>query len=278
MFEGRKLLIATKHKKEIVIAPILEKELGVTCFVAPDLDTDELGTFTGEVERRDDPFTTARKKCLLAMEITGCDLAIASEGSFGAHPSFFFIHADDEILLFMDKRNDLEIIVRELSTETNFNGSEIKNEKELIDFAFNAQFPSHGLILRKSKDDFSDILKGITNPENLVDTYRNFMSSYGSAYVETDMRAVYNPSRMKVIEKATKKMAEKINSLCPSCQTPGFGITAAKQGLPCESCNFPTQSTLSYIYSCLKCSFTKEEKYPNVKRSEDPMYCDLCNP
>ena len=61
MFEGRKLLIATKHKKEIVIAPILEKELGVTCFVAPDLDTDELGTFTGEVERRDDPFTTARK-------------------------------------------------------------------------------------------------------------------------------------------------------------------------------------------------------------------------
>ena len=54
MFEGRKLLIATKHKKEIVIAPILEKELGVTCFVAPDLDTDELGTFTGEVERRDD--------------------------------------------------------------------------------------------------------------------------------------------------------------------------------------------------------------------------------
>ena len=67
MFKGRKLVIATKHEKEKVIAPILEKELGVKCFVAPDLDTDLLGTFTGEVERKDDPIITARKKCLIAM-------------------------------------------------------------------------------------------------------------------------------------------------------------------------------------------------------------------
>ena len=33
MFKGRNLLIATKHEKEKVIAPILEKELGVKCFV-----------------------------------------------------------------------------------------------------------------------------------------------------------------------------------------------------------------------------------------------------
>lgn len=55
MFQGRKLLIATKHEKEKAIASIFEKELGVKCFVAPNLDTDTLGTFTGEIERKDDP-------------------------------------------------------------------------------------------------------------------------------------------------------------------------------------------------------------------------------
>lgn len=61
MFKGRNLLIATKHEKEKVIAPILEKELGVKCFVVTNLDTDEFGTFTGEIDRKDDPITTAKK-------------------------------------------------------------------------------------------------------------------------------------------------------------------------------------------------------------------------
>ena len=133
MFKGRKLVIATKHEKEKVIAPILEKELGVKCFVTPDLDTDLLGTFTGEVGRKDDPIITARKKCLIAMELSNCDLSVASEGSFGQHPYLPFVPADDEFLLFIDKKNNVEIIARELSTETNFNGKQINTEEELND-------------------------------------------------------------------------------------------------------------------------------------------------
>jgi hypothetical protein len=278
MFKGRNLLIATKHQKEKVIAPILEKELGVKCFLISEFDTDELGTFTGEVERKDDPITTARKKCIMAMELANSDLAIASEGSFGSHPSIFFAHADDEFLLFLDKKNDLEICARELSLETNFNGAEIKTEKELQEFAANSNFPSHGLILRKSKDDLGDIVKGITNEDHLKNTFHNLISKYGTAYIETDMRAMYNPTRMKVIEKAAFKLVDKIKSLCPKCETPGFGIMDRKEGLPCQQCHFPTRSTLSYIYSCQKCNYKKEEKYPNGKQTEDPMYCDICNP
>lgn len=278
MFKGRNLLIATKHEKEKIIAPILEKELGVKCFLASDLDTDELGTFSGEVERKDDPITTARKKCLMAMELTNCDLAIASEGSFGTHPSIFFARADDEFLLFLDKKNDIEISARELSLETNFNGSEIKTKKELQEFAANSNFPSHGLILRKSKDDLGGIVKGITNEEQLNNTFFKLITNYGAAYIETDMRAMYNPSRMKVIEKATFKLVDKIKSVCPKCEIPGFGIVDRKEGLPCYQCHFPTRSTLSYTYTCQKCSYKKEEKHPNGKQTEDPMYCDICNP
>ncbi len=278
MFEGRKLVIATKHKKEEVIAPLLEKELGIECFVAENLDTDLLGTFTGEVEREEDPFSTVRKKCVMAMDLAKCDMAIASEGSFGAHPSMFFVHANDEILLFMDRKTGVEIFAREVSTETNFNGKQIKSEGELKDFAKRVHFPSHALILRKTKDDFSDIKKGITNSKTLYALFRKFITNYGTAYIETDMRAMYNPNRMKVIEQGTKKLIDKIKSTCPSCTTPGFTITSAKQGLPCSLCNSPTRSTISYIYSCQKCDFTNEIKFPNNKETEDPMYCDICNP
>jgi hypothetical protein len=54
------------------------------------------------------------------------------------------------------------------------------------------------------------------------------LEKFNNLYVETDMRAMYNPSRMTVIQNATKKLVEKINSCC-HCNIPGFGITDAKE-------------------------------------------------
>jgi hypothetical protein len=278
MFENRKLVVATKHRKETVIAPILEKELGVICFVDETFDTDTLGTFTGDVERKLDPISAAREKCLQAIMINDCELGIASEGSFGPHPSMFFVSADEEVLIFIDKKNNLEIIAREISIETNYNGKELKTENDLIDFSKSIGFPAHGLILRKSKDDMSEIHKGIADLEILKATFRNLHHKYRSVYAETDMRALYNPTRMKVIKKAAEKLVEKIKSACPSCQMRGFWITQAKKGLKCSLCGLPTNSTLSYIYQCQHCNFTREDLYPNKKKSEDPMYCNYCNP
>ncbi len=278
MFKERELVIATKHKKEKVIAPILEKELGVKCFTISNLDTDILGTFTGEIERKTDPVTTARNKCLMAMELANCDMAIASEGSFGPHPTIYFAPANEEFLIFIDRLNNYEIISREISLETNFNGADINSEEELWLFAKKIKFPSHALILKNSKENFTEIIKGIKNKNVLKKIFYNFISRYGNAYVETDMRAMYNPTRMKVIKKTTKKLVNKINSYCPECKTPGFSMRDAIFGLPCEKCKLPTQSVLKYIYICTKCNYTKEEIYPNKKHSEDPMYCNNCNP
>ena len=278
MFENRKLLIATKHKKEKIIAPLFEEAFGVKCFTPENFDTDLLGTFTGEIERKDDPITTMRNKCLQAMEVSNCDLGIASEGSFGPHPTAFFVYADDEFLIFIDKKNNLEIIERELSLKTNFNGSEIKAEKELTEFANSVKFPSHALILRKAKEDYTEIIKGINNWQTLNETFQILVTRYGSAYAETDMRALYNPTRMEVIETAAKKLIKKINSLCPDCDTPGFEIKDAIKGLPCSLCGLPTRSTLSHIYECKKCGFRKEVKFPFNITQEDPTYCDFCNP
>lgn len=278
MFNGRKLVIATKHAKEKVIAPIMADSFGVNCLVSTDFDSDQFGAFTGEVERKDNAVTTVKKKCQLAMQLSGCDLAIASEGSFGPHPMLFFSPADEEVLLFVDKKNGFEIWTNHLSTETNFSGMEVRTLKELKDFAGATLFPSHGLILRKSKDAFDEMEKGITDWNELSDRSQYFINKYGSVYAETDMRAIYNPTRMKVIEQATQKLVDKIKSLCPQCQCPGFAITEAREGLPCQICDSPTRSAISHIYTCQKCSYSLEKIYPSKKQTEDPRFCDVCNP
>jgi hypothetical protein len=277
-FEGRSIVIATKHKKQHAIAPLLEKELGVICIVPEKLDTDVLGTFCGEIERTLSPIDAAKQKCMLAMELTGTDLAVASEGSFGAHPLLYFLPADDELLVLIDKKNGLEITVREVSTKTNYNAKEVSSEEDLLAFAQSALFPGHGLILKDKKEGYTAIAKGIVDAKELLETFRRFMKSYGSVYVETDMRAHMNPSRMEVIEETTKKLIAKIKTTCPSCQTPGFGIKDTTPGLPCENCKAPTKSTLYHVYACQKCNHTHEAYFPNGKQEEDPTYCDRCNP
>lgn len=197
---------------------------------------------------------------------------------FGPHPSLFFTSADDEFLIFIDRKNKLEIIARELSTSTNFDGQQIQNEKELREFINHVSFPTHALILSKSKEDKTDMIKGITNYESLVKSANALILKCGSAYVETDMRAMYNPTRMRVIQKAAEKLVHKIKSTCPQCQAPGFGITDTKKGLQCSLCGLPTNSILSAIYECQHCQFKKEDMYPHQKTTENPTYCDYCNP
>jgi len=41
-FKGRKMVLATKHEKEKVMVPILERELGVKIIVPTDFDTDKI--------------------------------------------------------------------------------------------------------------------------------------------------------------------------------------------------------------------------------------------
>ena len=278
LFYGRKIVIGTKHQKERVISPILLMELGLESSVLVDLDTDVLGTFSGEIERKDNPLVTVRKKCELALDISGADLAIANEGSFGPHPASVFLPAGDEIIMLYDRKNNVEFVERELNTDTNFHGSVIKTEKQLQEFSRAVKFPTHAIILRKAKDDHSFVVKGINTVSNLNNTYNHLIQKYGCAYAETDMRAMYNPTRMNNIEKATIKLVNKIKSLCPHCNFPGFAITEVKPGLLCGLCGLPTRSIKSHLYICQNCCYQKELMYPSHNQKEDPMYCDYCNP
>nr|WP_315157584.1 DUF6671 family protein [uncultured Flavobacterium sp.] len=277
-FKGRQLVIATMHHKEQVMAPILEKGLGVICTTPKDFDTDSFGTFSGEITRVSDALTVARQKCLAAIVATDCDLAVASEGSFGPHPSAYFATADDELVILVDRLHNLEIIGRAVSFKTNFSGKVVECEKDLLDFASQVDFPTHGLILRSSQESTEGMVKGILSEKVLLESFHAIQSKYHSVFVETDMRALYNPTRMEIISVATKQLVQSVQSLCPECQTPGFTITDVKTGLPCSWCGSATSSVLSHIYSCKKCCYMKEDWYPKYKKTEDPGFCNYCNP
>lgn len=278
MFAERKLLIATKHQKETVIAPLFETEFAMHCFTSDAFDTDNLGTFSGEITRKKDALTTLRNKCILASNATQCDLVVASEGSFGPHPTLFFAHADEELVMLKDFKNDLEIVASVMSLETNFNGQVIHSELELCDFANKVKFPTHGIILKPEEKSRFNVKKNLLCKDALISAYHQLKHDFTTVYAETDMRAMYNPTRMQVIEKTTKKLIEKIKTLCPQCDTPGFDIVKINPGLPCELCSLPTRSTLNAIYQCQKCAHEEIKMYPRGVKFEDPTYCDHCNP
>jgi hypothetical protein len=277
-FAHRRLLIATKHGKEQVIAPLMEAAFSIQSIPPPEYDTDVFGTFSGEVERQLDPISTVREKARRAAAAFNADLVIASEGSFGPHPSLFFVPADEEWLLLYDARNQVEIIAKEVSTDTNFIGRRIASEQELHHFAAQTRFPSHRLIVRNAERATDFLQKGIGTWEELSNAFHACHQQQGGVYVETDMRAMYNPTRQAVIRSCTEKLIERMNSCCPTCRIPGYGIINALPGLPCSLCGSPTRSTRAYVYGCSACGHRQEAAPAQGKLLEDPMYCDYCNP
>lgn len=282
LFTNRNVILATMHKKEQVIAPILEQELGVRVTIPADINTDIFGTFSREVKRLGTQIEAARLKAEKALEITGEKIAIASEGSFTPHPYLPYISSNKEIVLLIDKEHNLEIIGEEFSTDTNHNYQVIKNLEAAFDFAKKVGFPEHGLIimLNENPKDNSEVFKGINTEEKLVETVNLALekSLTGQVHLETDMRAMYNPTRMRNIEKATRNLIGKIKSCCPKCSTPGFEITQRIQGLPCAMCDAPTLLTKAVIYECKKCGFKKERLFPDGIEFAEPGQCMYCNP
>ena len=134
-------------------------------------------------------------------------------------------------------------------------------------------------MIRPDDEYHQEYRKGIDTIESLKEAYdwANNLSKKGNVFVENDLRAHTNPTRMANILKATEDLARKINSLCPECESPGFSITENKKGLPCSHCGFPTNLPVANIWSCVKCEHKKEVTINN-QTTADPSKCNYCNP
>ncbi|HEY9641099.1 MAG TPA: DUF6671 family protein, partial [Coleofasciculaceae cyanobacterium] len=279
-FANRVGVLATMHRKEKVIAPILEQELGIQLQVPENLNTDRFGTFTRDRDRPGDQRSTARLKAESALDLTGESLAIASEGSFGPHPSLPMIACNRELIVLVDRVHKLEIFGQEISIETNYRYTTVRSVEEAQIFAQTIGFPEHGLVVMPdaSTQNPHDIVKGIVSEAELLTVVTEALRRSPTLHLETDMRALYNPTRMNVIAKAAINLVAVIQSACPQCTYPGFEPVEYRTGLPCALCHFPTALTRVAIYHCQHCGFRQEKLFPDGIEAADPAQCQYCNP
>lgn len=279
-FAQRQAVLATMHQKERAIAPLLKQELGIDVIVPSNFNSDHFGTFTRDIDRPANQIETAKLKALAAFELTEVSIAIASEGTFSPHPAMPFLPCNREIVVLIDRQHDLELVGEAISTETNFSHAAIESLDEAFTFAQKVGFPSHGLVIMP--DAFSKntthLVKGITTETQLTTTVTQMLNQFGRVHIETDMRAMHNPTRMQVIQQATQNLIHKAKQHCSNCNTPGFAVVEQRPGLPCGLCGYPTNQILASISACQKCGFEQPMMFPNGIRSADPMYCEYCNP
>lgn len=281
IYKGLKAALATQHAKEKILSKPFQLVLGVEIIVPPGMDTDTLGTFTGEIPRVGTMKETVIQKAKMGLDASGLSLGLANEGSFGPHPENPFINADDEMMVFIDQERKFELVERFLTTKTNFSFQEANMAESLDKFLKNIGFPKHGVIVQpKNKPKNGLIFKGIQDYHQLKKAIFEctLVSEEKMAHIETDMRAHMNPTRQKAIRKLAFKLLRRLRNFCPHCQLPGFGIIQVERGLPCEWCQMPTHLVIREIMGCVKCDY-QEKRIPRDNPSKaNPRFCFYCNP
>ncbi len=280
-YTGRPVVLATKHGKEGCIARPFRAALGLEVRVPVDLDTDILGTFTGEIDRVGSPREVAIRKARLGMSALGESLGIANEGSFIPHPQFPWVYVDHEVMVFVDEERGLELCESYLTTDTNFGHYSAATDEGLEEFVCNSKFPSHGLIVRRNDEIHPEFLfKGITERVSLIKAIHACATSScdGLARIETDMRAHQNPTRRKAIRRLAFRLARRIATPCPNCESPGWGFEDTVAGLPCGECGTPTTLAQFEIFRCWRCRFERKYDRRDGLLNADARDCPQCNP
>jgi len=278
---GKRAVIATMHGKERVIGPLLRSALQLQVEVAKGLDTDRFGTFTREIERAGSQLDAARAKIAAAFERhPDAPVAIASEGSFGPHPSLPFVALGREIVVLRDRETGLELIGHHADMATNFQHAQVTDVSAALAFAAEIGFPAHGFIVLACVDGVPAparfVRKAIETADDLAVAVTEAFSLGSAVHVETDMRAHRNPTRMRAIKRATLDLVRRWRSPCPICARPGFAMTERLSGLPCADCGAPTIAGRADVWSCEGCGYRDER--PVAAVDADPGLCRACNP
>ncbi len=271
---GRAALL-TQHGKEVAISAPLAQGLEIEVLRVEGYDTDRLGTFTRDVPRAGTQLEAARSKAALAQQLSGLPWGLGSEGSFGPDPMLGLSPWNVELIVWLDGERNLEIVAMASGPETNYRQDWIEDWAQVEAFAAAAGFPGHGLIVSPGPD-AAPIAKGITDQDALAHAFALALSRHGRAWLETDMRAHLNPSRMAMIGRTARQLAQQLASCCPSCGAPGWWPQASIPGRPCEACGAPTRLASAQRWGCSACGF--EQRRALETEPADPSHCDHCNP
>jgi hypothetical protein len=281
-YAGAQAALATMHRKERAIAPALGDLVGLQVVVPPGLDTDRLGTFTGETPRTGTIKEAAIAKARLGMDAARLPLGLASEGAYGPHPQIPFIAAGVELLVLVDDTRGLIVKEHIIEEAPHYNHAVVDAGDDLAEFLARVGFPETGLIVRPNERDplLASIRKGIRDHDALRDAIREAAREAvdGKAFIQTDMRAHVNPRRMATLTRLAERFAARLARLCPDCAAPGYGMIDVESGLPCAVCGAPSGLVRFEVFGCGACDRRERRPRADGLEAADPRHCHLCNP
>ena len=276
-YTGASFALLTKHAKEREIEPRFAQSLGASLTVVDSFDTDTLGSFTRDVPRFGSQLDAARRKAQLAIELSGIPLGLGSEGSFAPGP-FGLVSFNLEVLTLIDRQRGLEI-TGAVRFPGHHSSGRFKDWDELSSFGMKMKFPSHAVVMRPNGEHDLRIQKDITDWNALYAAFQEcvLLSDQGIVFVESDLRAHRNPSRMQNIGAACDNLISRMLHACPACAAPGFGVARHEIGLPCAWCGEPTSEWKAQEFRCVICPHIEFRARTHPKTA-DPTHCPFCNP
>lgn len=277
-YESQQVAFLTQHGKQDLVRDELQAALGCVLVHTDEHDTDQLGTFTRDIDRMGSQLEAARKKVELGLSLTGARVAMSSEGAFSMDPYSGLMPWNTEIVLWKDLDHGIEVMGWAHGAAKSMHRS-LKTLAELDQFAAEAGFPSHYLALRPDHDSHPDIIKGLKDRHSLHQAFEQALakSAQGVVFVENDLRAFCNPTRQVVIRKAVQDLIGKLLCACPSCTRPGFTVKKKIPGLPCLACGAKTRMPIAEIWHCQVCK-TESQRPVNDGELANPSRCEFCNP
>ncbi|MCY2959319.1 MAG: hypothetical protein NTY35_04065 [Planctomycetota bacterium] len=276
VYQKATFALLTQHGKERVIGPAFDSAFAARVRLVSGFDTDALGTFTHEVPRAGTQLDAVRAKARIGMELSGLELGLASEGSFGPGPLAFFSW-NVELVILIDARHGIEILGRAQAPAQDARVA-VATRDGLDEAARRAGFPGHGLVLRAEDGTDTRLRKGLQSWSALHGAFADLKSSFPEAVlsVENDLRAHMNPTRMNNIALATADLVQRMQRACPECGAPGFGLMSKVPGLPCRDCGEATQEVRAELHGCVACAHRVLRGVG--ERLGDPASCLGCNP
>ena len=278
-YAGRRICLTTLHGKERALARPFALGLAASLELSA-CDTNTLGTFSGEVERAGDALSTCRRKAMLGLEATGLRQGLASEGSFGPHPALPLLPVGQELLVFVDLDRQLTVVEQRLEWRTNYGQILLEPGEDPTPWLRRVGFPAHGVLARPATVDGGPWQKDLLDSAALLDALAScrLRDPQGRVWLETDMRAHRNPTRMRSIRRLGVALVRRLATPCPACAAPGWGLVDTEAGLPCGWCGAATTLTAIEVWGCQGCGHRQHRPRRDGLMQADPGQCPRCNP
>ncbi|MCD8520663.1 MAG: hypothetical protein LRY72_00085 [Saccharospirillaceae bacterium] len=201
--------LLTRHGKGPLLAAALRpQEIGVISIA--HWDTDQLGTFSGEIERPMPAPQVVRLKAILAADLSGCGLGLGSEGSFGGGPYPGLLPWQQELVALFNHDTG-QCVTGVAAGPAPLGVQQLADEPALA--LLLSRYPGQGWIVRHA----GLTCKGLTTAAQILERV-----SAWPLTLEPDWRAMHSPLRAQRIRAAADNLAQRLAAHCPACQRPRF--------------------------------------------------------